>query len=223
MYDYGDRKVDFFEKGFKSLINFDFKSDAEKDYAFIFNKYDSLLHGPLQGKTVLNYISSHDDGGPFDKERKRSKEAATKLLLCPGGVQMYYGDESARSLSVSAEGDATLRSFMNWDELPAKEEVFSHWQKLGQFRRNNPAVGAGRHREISAEPYVFERSYSVPGYTNKVIVALGDNVSSQELNVSSSFEEGTWLKDVYSGEKAKVKNGKIKYNHVSDILLLEVL
>jgi alpha-amylase len=35
----------------------------------------------LKGNTVLNYLSSHDDGGPFDKNK--TIEAGTKLLLSP--------------------------------------------------------------------------------------------------------------------------------------------
>jgi len=57
-YDYGDQKVNFFENGFHSLINFDFKSDANKPYQEIFEKYDTTLHGALSGKGVVNYISS---------------------------------------------------------------------------------------------------------------------------------------------------------------------
>ena len=91
IFDYGDKKVDFFEDAFSSLINFDFKGDAHKSYEEIFSKYDNLLHGALIGKSIVNYISSHDDGGPFDLKRKRPFEAGTKLLLSPGGVQIYYG------------------------------------------------------------------------------------------------------------------------------------
>jgi alpha-amylase len=43
-------------------------------------------------------MSSHDDGAPFDA--KRNTKAGTKLLLSPGVSQVYYGDESARSLVV---------------------------------------------------------------------------------------------------------------------------
>lgn len=52
------------------------------------------LNGALKGKSVLNYLTSHDDGEPFDKRRIKPMEAATKLLLSPGASQVYYGDES---------------------------------------------------------------------------------------------------------------------------------
>jgi alpha-amylase len=156
-FNYGDTKVDFFKNEFKSLINFYFKYDADKDYESTFVKYDQLLNGPLAGKSVLNYISSHDDGTPFDKERKRAIEAGTKLLLTPGGVQIYYGDETARDINVIADGDAKLRSFMNWDELSANkskgsytvQEILEHWQRLGNFctwKRSATIVAEGKLR-----------------------------------------------------------------------------
>jgi alpha-amylase len=72
----------------------------------------------------MNYATSHDDGWPFDKERKRTYETATKLLLAPGISQIYYGDETGRKLIVAgAEGDANLRSNMNWEDIKNNPET----------------------------------------------------------------------------------------------------
>ena len=226
-YNYGDTEVDFFSAGFHSLINFDFKSDANNDYEEIFSKYDRQLHGPLQGKSVVNYISSHDDGGPFDKERKRSIESATKLLLCPGGAQIYYGDETARSLSVEADGDAILRSYMNWEELAedqkvgttSRQDILRHWQKLGVFRRDNPAVGAGRHQMISAEPYVFQRTWEAGD--NKVIVGLDMPIGEKRISVGEIFAEAEEVRDAYGDIQVKVKDGQVLLHTPYDIVLLE--
>ena len=49
-------------------------------------------------------------------------------------------------------GDATLRSFMNWSDIKNNQktkELLQHAQKLGQFRANHPAVGAGTHQMFS--------------------------------------------------------------------------
>ena len=227
-FDYGDTKVDFFKDGFKSLINFDFKHDASKDYEPTFVKYDRLLNGPLAGKSVLNYISSHDDGAPFDQERKKAIEAGTKLLLTPGGVQIYYGDETARDLNVLADGDAKLRSFMNWEELSINtskgtytvQEVLKHWQKLGTFRRDNPAVGAGRHQKISGNPYVFSRTLALDDYSNKVVVGLDLPLGKKILDVSTVFEDGIELKDAYSGISTIVKKGTVEITSEEMIVLL---
>ena len=175
-YDFGDKKVDFFGYGFKSLINFELKNDANKDYETIFKKYSSILNTKLKGKSVLNYLSSHDDGGPFDRERKQPYRAANVLLLTPGASQIYYGDETSRPLVVEgAQGDANLRSFMNWedlDSLPDIQMVHRHWQKLGKFRRDHPAVGAGKHSRLAKAPYVFSRTYVNGEYRDKVVIGL---------------------------------------------------
>ena len=228
-FDYGDEKVDFFDHGFKSLINFDFKTDAEKDYQTIFNKYDRILQGEMTGKTVLNYIASHDDGSPFDIERERSIEAATKLLLCPGGVQIYYGDESARTLTVEADGDARLRSFMNWDEMDEDEDdtsinrkaILEHWQKLGQFRMHNPSVGAGKHEQISANPYVFKRTLQKKNIENTVLVGLDLSEGTKSIDVDDVFSEGQKVYDAYSETSAVVSNGKVSIDSPYDLVLLQ--
>ena len=65
-------------------------------------RYAAALHGgPLNGVAVLNYLSSHDDGSPYDLDRKDPFGAGTRLLLAPGGAQIYYGDELARPLRVA--------------------------------------------------------------------------------------------------------------------------
>ncbi|MBL0099831.1 MAG: hypothetical protein IPP49_07045 [Saprospiraceae bacterium] len=68
-------------------------------------------------------------------------------------------DESARSLSVKASGDAVLRSFMNWEEQNEKKDILQHWRKLGLFRKKHPAIGAGRHHTITNS--VFARTYDM--------------------------------------------------------------
>ena len=231
IFDYGDKKVDFFEDAFSSLINFDFKGDAHKDYEEIFTKYDGLLNGEMKGKSIVHYISSHDDGGPFDLKRERPFESGTKLLLCPGGVQIYYGDETARDLSIEeANGDAKLRSFMNWDELRAMKEkngykvndVLIHWQKLGKFRNDHPAIGAGKHQKVSDAPYMFTRSWAAPdGREDKVLIGLDMPKGQMTIDVSSFAKDGETVQDMYSGASSEVVDGRIKIDSAFDVVLLE--
>ncbi|WP_136465544.1 alpha-amylase family glycosyl hydrolase [Flagellimonas onchidii] len=225
-FDFGDKKVDFFDHGFKSLINFDLKTDAQKEYETIFKKYSKLLSSKLKDKSVLNYLTSHDDGNPFDKERKRPFYSANVLLLTPGASQVYYGDETARSLIIEgAEGDATLRSFMNWEELdslPQTKKIHEHWQKLGQFRRNHPAIGAGRHKRLAKSPYVFSRTYMDGDYKDKVVVGLDLPKGKKSLWVKGFFGDGTKLYDTYSETEVMVKNGKVVLENDYDIALLEL-
>lgn len=225
-YDFGDRKVNYFEHGFNCMINFEFKLDAQNDYEFIFSKYSTKLQNELKGYSVLNYVSSHDDPDPFDAHRNRTFESGTKLLLSPGISQVYYGDESGRSLVIEdTEGDATLRSFMNWDDIesnPETQRILLHWQKLGQFRRNHPAVGAGIHVMISEKPYIFSRSYTNQNYTDEVIIGLNLGIGLKELPVDSIFQNGTKLKDAFSGIETEVQDGKAIIDSEFGLVLLEL-
>ncbi len=224
-YDGGETTVNFFENGFNSLINFDLKTDANNNYEYIFSKYSKILQNELKGFGTLNYLSSHDFLPPFDADRKRPFETATKLLLTPGTSQVYYGDESARSLVIDGTvGDATLRSFMNWDDIENDEstkKVLSHWQKLGQFRANHPAIGAGVHQMITQEPYLFYRSYSKGDYKDLVVVGLDLFKGEKILDVSKIFKDGDMLRDAYSNQTTEVKKGKISIASEFDIVLLE--
>lgn len=226
-YDFGDKKVNYFENGFTGLINFDFRNEAKMNYEELFSKYSNILQNDLKGNTVMNYVSSHDDSYPFDKKREKTFESGTKLLLAPGISQVYYGDESARSLDIEGtQGDATLRSNMNWDDVSNKaetKEVLAHWQKLGLFRKNHPAVGAGVHNQISATPYVFSRTIIKGKYSDKVVVGLDLPLGEKSIPVGNIFPNGCKVKDAYSGKIGIVAKGKVNLNTDFGIVLLEKL
>lgn len=222
-FDFGDKKVNYFNKAFNSLLNFELKWNAkqmaEKD---IFYKYDLLLHADLNGYGILNYMTSHDDGQPFDKDRKMPYKTATVLLLTPGTSQVYYGDEAARNLTIEGTvGDATLRSFMNWGEIKNNgntQKILSHWQKLGQFRANHMSIGAGKHQLISEENgLIFSRIRK----EDRIIAGINLPKGHKELNVSSIFKDGEKLIDFYSNQNLEVKDGKVTLDSEFDIVLLE--
>jgi alpha-amylase len=225
-YEFSDKKVNYFANGFNSLINFEFKNEAKKDYEDLFSYYSSKLQNELKGFGVLNFISSHDESAPFDGKREKAIESANKLLLAPGTAQVYYGDESARILVIEGtQGDATLRSFMNWDDIknnPSTQKTLAHWQKLGQFRKNHPAVGAGVHKQINASPYVFSRTYTQGKYTDKIVVGLDLAKGKKTISTGTIFQNGAKVKDAYSGKEAVVANGKASIDSDFDLVLLEL-
>lgn len=224
-YDFGDRKVDYFAHGYDALINFGFKRDAASPLDSLFAAYDSALRGgALGGVAVLNYVSSHDDGSPYDPERGDPFGAGTRLLLAPGGAQIYYGDELARPLRIpGAEGDANLRSVMNWDELEQwgeTREVLRHWRALGRFRRAHPAVGAGVHRTHQASPLIFSRTLDVAGGADRVLVALEQPEGAKTILVFGVFPEGASLEDAYSGVRTTVSAGRVSLTTPFPLVLL---
>ncbi|TXF98107.1 alpha-amylase family glycosyl hydrolase [Massilia arenae] len=226
----GGDYVDYLDQGFDSMISFSLRSDAKQPYEKIFSDYSKILQGEMKGYSVLNYISSHDDSSPFDPLRERPFESANKLLLAPGAAQIYYGDETARILRVEgAEGDATLRSFMNWDELKSNAErgmhrvadIRAHWARLGRFRAAHPAVGAGVHQMISHSPYTFKRTWERNGVSDRVVVAL-DLPGGQPatIQVGGVFHDGATVRDWYTGKTAVVKGGKVRFDTAAPVALI---
>jgi alpha-amylase len=224
-YDFGDRMVDYFSHGYDGLINFGFKSDAAGSLDTTFTRYAAELGptGPLNGVTVLNYLSSHDDGGPFDIDRKDPYGSAERLLLAPGTAQIYYGDETARPLKVKgAEGDANLRSLMNWDDLKQANTaaILKHWRILGRFRHAHPAVGAGEHHTLQGQPLIFSRTLEADGRRDRVLVAMDQAIGEKAIPVFEFFPEGTAVVDEYSGTRATVSSGSVSLNTGSSLVLL---
>ncbi|HEU5436915.1 MAG TPA: alpha-amylase family glycosyl hydrolase [Telluria sp.] len=226
----GGTMVDYYGQGFHSMINFGMKADAKQDIEQLFSSYAKALEGPLAGVSVLNYLSSHDDDAPYDAARVRAIDAGTRLLLAPGAAQIYYGDETARLLDVKeADGDARLRSFMNWDELANNArrgtvgvaEVHEHWARLGRFRQAHLAVGAGRHQMLQAAPYVFKRTYDKAGVRDSVVVALGLPPDRRTaIPVRGVFNDGQTVRDAYTGASAVVANGVVEFAAPAPIALI---
>ena len=223
LYDFGDKQVDYFNYGFDSLINMGFAQHAKGDIKAMFNVYSKALNeGELNGVGVMNYLVSHDDEHPFDQARKHSFDAANKLLLAPGMAQIYYGDETARDLTIKdALGDATWRSFMNWQDLdkPATKAVLTHWQKVGQFRRDHMAIGVGVHQELNAKPYVFSRVDKASN--DSVVVALDAPQGKKAIPVGKVFKEGQSVRDTYSDQTVTIKNGSAMLNSPFTVVLLQ--
>ena len=226
----GANYVDFFANGFDNLINFSLKSDAAQGYEKVFAAYSEQLNGPLKGYSVLNYMSSHDDGQPFDPLRTKPYKTANMLLLAPGAAQIYYGDETARVLKhEGAQGDANLRTFMNWNDLAtnAKRDGYRvadlqrHWALLGKFRQAHPSVGAGVHKKLADGPYTFSRTLERGELRDKVVVALDvAGGKAVPISVAGVFKDGEKVRDYYSGKRAVVAGGKAKITAVNGVVLL---
>lgn len=225
-YDYGDVQVDFFNYGFDALINMGFAQHAHKSAEDIFSTYSqSLNSGALKGVSVLNYIGSHDDPESYDRKRENTAAAAFKLMLAPGAAQIYYGDELARPMTAEkAQGDAQMRTRMNWDDLKNADTqaLLSHWQKLGTFRQSHRAVGAGVHTKLSDKPYIFKRELADQdqGISDSVMVAKDLAKGLKQIPVFGTFKEGEKIRDYYSGTESRVKNGKLQFTTDFEYLLL---
>lgn len=228
-YGFSSGTVDYFDVGYDAMINFGFKNHASQDYKTLFKKYDSIRKNMLTEKPghpayFMNYISSHDDGQPFDPSREKAMESATKLLLTPGMSQIYYGDEIARSLAIEGtEGDATLRSVMDWKNL--NQEVLTHWQVLGRFRNKHKSVGAGEHfsLEHKGEGTLAARFYNKNNQEDIVLIGAGLPNGLLEIEVEKVFPKTSRLRNAYTIKKIPVVNGKVTVMVKNGVVLLEKL
>ncbi len=239
----GVNRNSYFDNGFDSLINFEFQMAADRAIDTngvidgemldpLYTRYaESINSDP--GFNMLSYISSHDtvlfndttvsnngyrvNGRATSAERQ--KAAGTVLLMAPGAVQIFYGDEIGRKYGRYLVGDAGqgTRTPMDWDAID--EEILEHWQKLGQFRNRHIAVGAGVHQaiEVRNAGYAFARSW----YGLDSVVVVTGAQGPLRVPVGQIWADGTVLRDFYSGETAVVENSQVSFTAASGTLLIE--
>ena len=204
---------EYYQTGkFDSMINFSFnggnnwngtyrtsypQSSSWDSYVNINNNADSDGNGNRDN--VLSYISSHDTGLTRVGDQY---EVGTGLVLLPGGVQIFYGDESYREKAYAGcgDGDMMTRGDMNLNQAKTSE-LTAHWGKVGNFRKYNPAVGAGTGSGT-------KRSYN--GSAGESKIAIGINGTS--VDVSGLFANGTTVYNWYDGKSATVSGGKVTFD-----------
>lgn len=164
-------------------------------YLSINNNSDSDANG--NRNNVLTYISSHDTRL---SRWSNQDELGTMFVLLPGGVQIYYGDETSREKAYidCGDGDMATRGDFNWSA--ATGETARHWGKVGTFRKFNPAVGAGTGSAT-------KRTYSGPAGESKVAIGI----SGSSVDVKDLFTDGTTVYNWYDGASATVSGGKVTF------------
>lgn len=175
------------------------KESEWSDYMYINNSpKDDNNNG--NHNNLLTYVSSHDT----NICRQGGVKLGTMLQLLPGGIQIFYGDESDRPTYSGASGDMVSRSDMNWNDVNgSKKAMVEHWGKVGNFRKYNPAVGAG-----SGTAYKRTYNGTNAGGTNKVAISI----SGGTVDVSELFNNGTTVYNWYDGKSATVSSGKVTFN-----------
>ena len=204
---------DYYGTGkFDSMINFSYNgsqgggtssaypssSDWDKYLSINSAKKDDDNNGNLNN--VLTYLSSHDTKlcRPAD-----AMAQGTMFTLLPGGIQIYYGDESSRPQDYLGCGDTDMmtRGDMNWDEIEgSKKAQVAHWGKVGNFRKYNPAVGAGVGSGT-------KRTYSGAAGENKVAIGIDGTT----VDVKGLFADGTTVYNWYDGTSSTVSGGKVTF------------
>ncbi|PWD20537.1 alpha-amylase, partial [Salmonella enterica] len=157
---HGVMKSDYYRYGFDAMINFDYQEQATKavDCLAEMGPVWQQMADKMLDFNVLSYLSSHDTR----LFREGDDKAAELLLLSPGAVQIFYGDESARPFGPTGSDPLQgTRSDMNWQDVSGKSAAaVAHWQRIGQFRARHPAIGAGQQTTLTLKHgYGFVRQY----------------------------------------------------------------
>ena len=157
---HGVMQSDYYRHGFDAMINFDYQEQAAKavDCLAQMDTTWQQMAEKLQGFNVLSYLSSHDTR----LFREGGDKAAELLLLAPGAVQIFYGDESSRPFGPTGSDPLQgTRSDMNWQDVSGKSAAsVAHWQKISQFRARHPVIGAGKQTTLLLKQgYGFVREH----------------------------------------------------------------
>ena len=169
---HGVMQSDYYRHGFDAMINFDYQEQAAGAVSCLagMDLVWQQMAEKLQDFNVLSYLSSHDTR----LFREGGQQAAELLMLAPGAVQIFYGDETSRPFGPTGSDPLQgTRSQMNWQDIDGKAApTLRHWQTLGQFRARHPALGAGKQTTLSLpQGYGFTREHG----DDKVMVIWAGN------------------------------------------------
>lgn len=159
-------------------------------------------------------IAAHHRWHPFsylnnsyhrDADMDNMIDCATTLLLSPGVAQIFYGDESGRELSdarLNVDSDQAFRSDMNWNKINGKQ--LAHFQKLGNIRRSNPVIGAGRQRTLDVHTCIRYNDQDT------VLIKLKP-YDGEAITTKGIFRDGTQVIELYTGQISKVNKGMVSF------------
>ena len=225
VFPHGVERDAYFDNGFDNLINFDFQPSLMTrlgDWDAIDRLYADYAARLVEDRdfNVLSYLSSHDT---LLFPRDKLLDGGTALLLAPGGVQIFYGDETRRPPGPVPASDPqqATRSSMNWNTMD--RELLQHWQRLTRFRRRHVALARGEHRKLAASPYTFSRVLSDGPVTDRVVVAVGvSGTTPTPIPVGEVFGDGEVVRDAYGSSQAVVSSGQVTITaHRHGVVLLE--
>jgi glycosidase len=208
-------RPDCADAGYASIVNFTFPKDGSLDsIGEVWQEYADYLNTRDDWNTLtyLNYTYKRD------VDINNMIDNGTTLLLSPGAIQIFYGDEVARPVGAGFQTSDPAQGYrgdMIWGE---NQDVLVHWQKLGKFRNNHLSVGAGKQIDLGDNTYA--RTYEKDGITDKVVVKLSNEAIST-VNVAGIFEDETKVRNAYTGEEKFVKAGTVEFSANNKVILVE--
>ena len=197
-----DYKPEYADAGFSSMVNFYFPKRGD---------LDGIVH---TWQVYADSVATHSDWHPFsylnnsyhrDADMDNMVDCATTLLLAPGAVQIFYGDETGRKLSdarLNVDSDQAFRSDMNWEEIDTIQ--LKHFQRLGKIRRDNIVIGLGRQRTIDTHTCVRYNN------ADKLIIRVKP-IDGQGISLDGEFAEGDRVIELYTGQISTVNSGQVSF------------
>ena len=176
-----------------------------------FQQQQSIYSQPVV-YSLFNLLGSHDTdrfvtlcGG----DRAKLRLAYTLLFTVRGAPVIYYGDE----LGLEGHNDPDNRRCLPWDELDARRETLTHFQRLGELRR---ALDELRRGDFQAWP--LQGDGRVLCYTRalgkkRTLVALNMSDQPQQVELHPSWggwRRGRKVRELLTDRKVRVPSGAIK-------------
>lgn len=207
-----------------SDLDFDFNDQATN---FVKGNISSVESFLTSRNSVLNntymtgqFLGSHDedgfkkkllDGGMAeDAATAASMVAASLQITAKGQPVIYYGEEIGLT-GLNNYPYQTNRYDFDWTMVNSDNKTYQHYKKMLSIRNVYTDVFArGDRKTILASDEngydIVSRSYK----GTKLYVGLNIKDVAQTVEIPVSENNGTVLKDLYSGKTYTVSNGKIK-------------
>lgn len=207
-----------------SDLDFDFNDQATNFVKGNISSVESFLTSRNSGlnNTYMTgqFLGSHDedgfkkkllDGGMAeDAATAASMVAASLQITAKGQPVIYYGEEIGLT-GLNNYPYQTNRYDFDWSIVSNDNKTYQHYKKMLSIRNAYTDVFArGDRKTILASDEngydIVSRSYK----GTKLYVGLNIKDVAQTVEIPVSENNGTVLKDLYSGKTYTVSNGKIK-------------
>lgn len=207
-----------------SDLDFDFNDQATNFVKGNISSVESFLTSRNSGlnNTYMTgqFLGSHDedgfkkkllDGGMAeDAATAASMVAASLQITAKGQPVIYYGEEIGQT-GLNNYPYQTNRYDFDWSIVSNDNKTYQHYKKMLSIRNAYTDVFArGDRKTILASDEngydIVSRSYK----GTKLYVGLNIKDVAQTVEIPVSENNGTVLKDLYSGKTYTVSNGKIK-------------
>lgn len=207
-----------------SDLDFDFNDQAAN---FVKGNISSVENFLASRNSALNntymtgqFLGSHDEDGfkqkllaggmKEDAATAASMVAASLQITAKGQPVVYYGEEIGLT-GLNNYPYQTNRYDFDWTMVNSDNKTYQHYKKMLSIRNAYTDVFArGDRKTILASDEngydIVSRSYK----GTKLYVGLNIKDVAQTVEIPVSENNGTVLKDLYSGKTYTVSNGKIK-------------